>query len=247
MQNVFDKLATVTATKCAQATDRNAHTECEIILARAFAVDYLPELLAIKERRAQPMTAVADDQTLSERLALSRAMSHDIKRNYPAQWHVMNAVTPMATPITIEAQRRTDFAKHGGLDSYISIALECMQLSENDEACSDGRDARDTGTIYTLTQSTYETLKAHWLAFVTDCAAHIADALDLVPGDDGLRYTDIRVSIDGLAGTYWLAQTGSGVDFTDDGDAPALQAMADYADAHSVEGLYFGDNGKVYI
>ena len=144
-----------------------------------------------------------------------------------------------------ETARNLDFKRYPGLSDYVACALQDLQLSESDESCTDDREERDSGTIYTLTQVTYDAMRDHWVRFATDCAAHIEVATDYNPGNN--PHAAQAVTIERIGSTYWLAQCGSGVTFTDDGDAPCLQAMADYASAHSLPSLYFGDNGKVYL
>lgn len=138
----------------------------------------------------------------------------------------------------IERARDLDFKRYPGLSDYIACALQDLQYSETDEACMDGRDARDTGTIYTLATVTYDKLRDYFVAFLADCASDIAAAIDPIE--------PLAATMERIGSTYWLAQCGSGVTFTDDGDSPALQALADYARLHSVESLYLGDDGKVY-
>lgn len=147
-----------------------------------------------------------------------------------------------------EAERNSEFNLYPGLSDYIACALQDLQYSESDEACTDGRDARNTGTIYDLHSVTYDKLRDYFVEFLAECAPHIETVTNASPGDDGFQYCRNceRLTHDGIGSTYWLAQCGSGVTFTDDGDSPALQALTDYARLHSVETLYFGDDGKVY-
>ena len=151
----------------------------------------------------------------------------------------------------IEAERRTLY-RDSMLESFVSTALQDAQLSESDEACGEEREARDVGTIYTIPARTLERLRQIVESFRADCAAHIESALDLEPGEDGLQYrrgskAGAGLSDEELGSTLWLAVTGTGVTFTDDGDSPALQAMADWARANGVEGLYIGDSGGAYL
>lgn len=143
------------------------------------------------------------------------------------------------------SERKLDFLHYPGLSDYIACALQNLQYSESDEACMDGSAPRDTGTIYDLHSVTYDKLRANFAAFLADCASDIAAAIDYHPGNN--PFAAQAVTMERIGSTYWLAQCGSGVTFTDDGDNPALHALADYARAHSVESLYLGDDGKVYL
>jgi hypothetical protein len=150
--------------------------------------------------------------------------------------------------LEVEFQRKAIFRAEPMLSDFIACALQDLGLTEQDEACTDDREARDSGTIYTLEATSFQKLRDIVSAFRVECADHIAAALHLEPGEDGLRHRGDRghLSLEGLGSTLWLAITGSGVGFTDDGDAPCLEAMADWAASHSVEGLSFDDSGEVY-
>lgn len=154
--------------------------------------------------------------------------------------------------LEIEAERKAAFKAEPLLSDFVATALQDLQLSESDEACTDEREARDSGTIYTLEGDTFARLSEIVSRFRAECGEHIAAALELEPGEDGLRYrtgprSGCSITESELGATLWLAVTGSGVTFTDDGDAPCLQAMADWARSQHCEGLYFGDAGTVHV
>jgi len=133
------------------------------------------------------------------------------------------------------------------LCDFISCALQDAQLTEADEACMEQRDKRDSGTIYTLPAETFLKLQTIAARFAVECFEHIESATDLEPGDDGFRYAKEYMTHSRIGSTLWLAVTGSGVTFTDDGSAPCLIAMADWANGLHVESLYFGDDGEMYL
>ena len=152
----------------------------------------------------------------------------------------------------VEHDRKAAFKAEPMLEDFVATALQDLQLSENDEACEEEREANDSGTIYELRGETFDAMAEIVAKFRADCGEHIAAALDLEPGEDGLRYrrgsrSGCHIDESELGSTLWLAVTGTGVTFTDDGDAPALQAMADWARSQRVEGLYFGDDLGVYL
>lgn len=147
-----------------------------------------------------------------------------------------------------EAKRRADFFAVPILADYLACMLQDLQYSEADESCTDEREARDTGTIYTLREETYQRCKSGCERFMVDCREAIEAATALEPGEPGLRYARGRyMTLERIGSTLWLARTGSGVTFTDDGDAPCLVAMADWARANPLECAYFGDDGAVYL
>ncbi|WLJ71171.1 hypothetical protein [Sphingomonas phage Carli] len=156
-------------------------------------------------------------------------------------------VVEAPTWAAIEAERKAIYRADSMLESFIGCALQDLQLSESDEACTDEREARDSGTIYTLDARTFESLRSVVEAFRVACGPHIESALELEPGEDGLQYGRDYMTHDRIGSTLWLAVTGTGVTFTDDGDAPALVAMADWSRSQHCEGLYFGDAGGVHL
>lgn len=125
-----------------------------------------------------------------------------------------------------EIARREDFKACPILESYISTLLEDLQFSENDAACEEGREALDTGTIYTLPEAEYQRCKADCIRFYTENLADIEEADELVPGEPGLQYTKWRyMNADRVGSTFYLSHVGHGINFTDDGDAPCLQRL----------------------
>jgi hypothetical protein len=146
-----------------------------------------------------------------------------------------------------ETCRNILFAANPILASFVSCALQDLQLTENDEACTDGREARDSGTIYELNAETFGKLAAICDRFADEMRCSIAAALALEPKGEGYEYAREPLTESKLGSTLWLAVTGSGVTFTDDGQAIALVAMAEWANVNSCEGLYFGDDGKPYF
>lgn len=148
-----------------------------------------------------------------------------------------------------EVNRRSLFHADPILADFVSCAIQDAGLREQDEACTDGRKPNDSGTIYTLQLDTFNALRGICDKFHSECQTHIDAALELEPGSDGLRYArnGNGMTLERIGSTLWLAITGSGVTFTDDGDAPCLQAMADWARSNSRECLYFGDDAELYL
>lgn len=146
-----------------------------------------------------------------------------------------------------ELKREEDFRACPILRSYIATMLEDLQLSENEEAFSEGRDPRDSGTIYTLQDSEYEKCKRTCVEFYAANKADIDEAEGLVPGEEGLEYTKDRyMTADRIGSTLYLLQVGHGVAFTDDGRAPCLERLNGATRALRSFDAYFGDDGEVY-
>lgn len=147
----------------------------------------------------------------------------------------------------VEKQRRADFTACPILADYIATMLQDLQLSEADEACTEEREARDSGTIYTLPDSEYARCKADCVEFMEANARWITRAIDLEPGEDGLKYGRDHFSYARIGYYFYMVRVGHGVSFTDDGDDQSLQIMNDYSRTRRIEGAYFGDDGKVYL
>ena len=147
-----------------------------------------------------------------------------------------------------ESARKAAFNACPILESYIAAALEDLQFSESDESYMDGRKERDTGTIYDCAPETFQRAQADCVAFMESMRRWIVRAIDLEPGEDGLRYSRHGRGFDHARIGYYLymQRVGHGVGFTDDGDDESLQIMADYCRSHRLEGLYFGDDNNVY-
>ena len=146
-----------------------------------------------------------------------------------------------------EQERKQAFRESPILADFLSCMLQDLQFSESDEACMESRDERDAGTIYDCPDETFANARRFCDRFAADCADHIEAAQELEPGSDGLRYANGRyMTLERIGSTLWLAASGSGVTFTDDGDSPALEAMAQWARDCHLE-AYLGDDGCAYV
>ncbi len=146
----------------------------------------------------------------------------------------------------IETARKLQFLRNPLLMDFVATALQDLQLSEADQACEDEREPHDSGTVYELNEQTFAKLMAICDRFLSDMPASIDAALKLQPQGDGYEYARNPMTLERIGSTLWLAVTGSGVTFTDDGCAICLAAMAEWASANHIEGLQFGDNGEIY-
>jgi len=144
-----------------------------------------------------------------------------------------------------EAARNTDFKACPILADFIATMLQDLQHTEADQACEEEREQGDTGTIYTLDESVYKTCKRLCEEFMTHNATHIDEALDLEPGEPGLQYGRDYVTYERIGSTFYMQLVGHGVSFTDDGNAPCLEAMNEYASNLYGAQFYF-DGENVY-
>jgi hypothetical protein len=147
-----------------------------------------------------------------------------------------------------ETERNAAFRACPILRDYVSTMLQDLQLSEADEACTEGREALDAGTIYTLGDDEFNACRRSCERFMSENAEAIAQALELEPGEEGLEYGRDYIGHDRIGSTFYLTRVGHGVAATDDGNAPCLKSLADAARSFGyMEGAYFGDDGRVYL
>lgn len=145
-----------------------------------------------------------------------------------------------------ESARNAAFSACPILRDYLATALEDVQLSESDNPDSPHSEP-DSGTIYDCTDSAFQWARDYCERFMRECADDISAAINAHPGDDGFEYLrDGALSYERIGSTLYLASVGHGVGFTDDGHAPCLDRLDEWARDNSQESLYFGDDGKVY-
>jgi len=144
-----------------------------------------------------------------------------------------------------EAARKADFQACPILADFIATMLQDLQYSEADAASEEEREEGDTGTIYTLAEPIYQTCKNLCEGFMARNADAIEAALDLVPGEPGLQYGRNYITHESIGSTFYMLFVGHGVSFTDNGDAPCLEAMN--ADTRADRGgeFYF-DGERIY-
>lgn len=152
---------------------------------------------------------------------------------------------PTATELR-ESARKQAFNACPILADYLATALQDLQYTEMDEACEQERDERDSGTIYDCPDSVFEWARAYCERFLRERESEIHDAYGLVPGYTGFAYAKRDVDFTRIGSTLYLESVGHGVGFTDDGNAPCLEAMSEWARDNRQESLYFGDDGRVY-
>lgn len=143
--------------------------------------------------------------------------------------------------------RAADLAADPGLAAYLGAILQDARDDEAEDARSEGREAGDLGTIETLPEATYQTSLADWRRFADSHAADITAAGALEPGGDGFSFANRPMTLERIGSTLWLARTGSGVGFTDDGDADCLQRLGAAAEEMGRIEPYLGDDGALHL
>jgi hypothetical protein len=151
-----------------------------------------------------------------------------------------------------ETEREAAFKACPMARDFLATLLQDAQLSEADEACSDEREARDSGTIYDCPDSTFRAAVADCEAFLAAIRLHLATVPDgaLAGLDLANRYTLAQMGSD-----LYLERAGHGAGFrdrdtwSDDSDENRAigEALSDLVESRSSLESYFGDDGRVYI
>lgn len=147
----------------------------------------------------------------------------------------------------LEAARKADFKACPILADFLATMLQDLQYSEADYACEEERDDADVGTIYTLDSPVYDRCKEFCESFYRDNLAAIEEALDLTPGEGGLRYGRDYISHARIGSTLYMEVVGHGVSFTDDGDAPCLEALREASHKTRMEFDFDHESETVYM
>jgi len=151
-----------------------------------------------------------------------------------------------------ERERKAAFRACPMAESFLAVLLQDLQHSESDEATSEGREARDTGTIYDCPDSTFRAAVAECESFLAAIAAHLA----AVP-DGALAGLDLanRYTLEQMGSDLYLERAGHGAGFRDrdswsddrEENRAIGEALSDLVESrHSLE-AYLGDDGQTYI
>lgn len=133
----------------------------------------------------------------------------------------------------VEDYRRKEFKRLPGLDAYLSTALQDLQYSENDDACTEEREAQDSGTIYDMPPETFASLRNDYDQFVADA------------GEDFAEWCDIY-GADSFGSNFHLNRSGHGCGYWDRNAGELGDRLSQLSDKAGNRDFYFGDNGKVY-
>lgn len=125
------------------------------------------------------------------------------------------------------------FTANPGFSDYLAVMLQDLQYSEADNACEDEREARDTGTIYELSDDFVNDELADYTAFIA------------AAGDDAETFADL-CGWDQFGSDFYMSRVGHGVGFSDRTSDPVGGRLDTLAQTMRSEGAYLGDDGKVY-
>lgn len=144
-----------------------------------------------------------------------------------------------------ESERKALFSVNRMAEGFLSTLLEDAQYSENDLACEEGREPRDTGTIYSCPESTLR-------AVLNECDAFRA-AMLRKPSLAALL--DDRYLCERIGADLYLERAGHGAGFRDRDcwhDRPSAARIIGEALSAAVPSrgsleTYIGDDGETYI
>jgi hypothetical protein len=148
-----------------------------------------------------------------------------------------------------EIERKAAFSAKPMAESFLATLLEDAQLSENEEAFSEEREARDVGTIYDCPGDLFKLALDECEAFGLDIALALARVPDgaLVGLDRDCRHTAAQLGSD-----LYLERAGHGAGFRDrdtwSEDRDECRAIGEALSGLVRTGLEttLGDDGKLY-
>ena len=149
--------------------------------------------------------------------------------------------------VHVGSGRSADARADPAFAAYLAAMLSDAVRQEEEEARSESREAREVGTVETMPSDVYEASLADWRRFADANAAEIAAAYALVPGEEGFSFANGAMTPERIGSTAWLVRTGSGIGFTDDGDAECLRRLDDAAEALGQVDTYFGEDGMLHL
>lgn len=155
-------------------------------------------------------------------------------------------------------------SEFAALDSFTQGYIEALFFTDEEQLCEEsGRDMPSVAVNMTTMESRFvggdspgfADLAPEALAkIIADCerfqtahAALLDAAKELEPGSPSFRYGRNPLDDERLGQLFWYARNGHGVSFTDDGDAPCLQALQDACRTFGGVWSYVGDDGLVYL
>lgn len=143
-----------------------------------------------------------------------------------------------------EDQLKAIYAANPFLSGYLAAMLQDLQMSEADEACTDEREERDSGTIYTLPAETFGQALADCEGFrrVADRDGALTDAAQFM-------------TLEALGSDFHMTRVGHGVGYWERAELKfgnevygnCGDALTAAAELFRNQGGSFGDDGKVYL
>ena len=166
-----------------------------------------------------------------------------------ASAHIRSLVADAVVDVggTVGSARTAAAGADPAFAAYLAAMLSDAGRHEEEEARSESRETREVGSVETMPQDVYEASLADWRRFADGNAADIAAACALVPGEEGFSFADGAMTPERIGATAWLVRTGSGIGFTDDGDAECLRRLDAAAEALGQVDAYLGDDDMLHL
>jgi hypothetical protein len=142
-----------------------------------------------------------------------------------------------------EESRRNTFKASPMVESFLGVLLQDAQHSESDEACTEGREARDVGTIWNCPESTFRYAATACRTF--ESALYGKERLQEAVGANASQ----------AGSDLYLEMAGHGAGFRDrdlwsddsDENREIGEALSAAADKCGRLESYLGDDGRLYI
>jgi hypothetical protein len=150
-----------------------------------------------------------------------------------------------------EIERKALFASSPMVESFLAVLLQDAQLHENDEACTEEREAYNSGTIYACSDETLAIVVKECERFTAAIAAHLAAVPDgaLVGLDLTCRYT-----LEHIGSDLYLERAGHGAGFRDrriwSDDSDENNAIGETLSGLVTPGgvdFHFDDDGTLFV
>ncbi len=150
------------------------------------------------------------------------------------------------------------------LDSFTQGYIEAMFFTDEEQLCEEsGREMPSVAFNLETMESRFvggdspgfgDLAPAALTRIMADCAAFqaanealLSEAMELVPGEAGFKYGREALNDERLGQLFWYARNGHGVAFTDDGNAPCLEALQRAGQACGGVWSCVGDDGLIYL
>lgn len=128
------------------------------------------------------------------------------------------------------------------VQSFLGVLLEDLQMSENEEACNEEREARDCGTIWTAPEST--------VSYAIEACRNFESAIHR----DNELVAAVEMNADQAGSDLYMVMRGHGVGFADrdcwnadrDTNASIAERLSALVKSSSLE-TYIGDDSRAYV
>lgn len=139
-----------------------------------------------------------------------------------------------------EQERDQAFRDCPILRDYLATMLQDLQHNENDDACEQEREPRDTGTVYTVSDELFAAAKSDCERFMRVAAPILADLPEYPPYD--LIGSDLWLTRQGHGAGFWDRE-----EFEPENVGNRLTELVGWRTEFPMLDAYIGDDGKVYF